>query len=166
MQIESKLLRQGLVFLGIYALFEFGLIAAGLAGLLDAPIHATASLTYSLVRLTGLPAVASGNQIVLSNRVLLINADCTGFFIIAVFAALVLAHPAPWREKGLALMVGVPVILVANLVRLVAVAHVAVSFPAAFTVVHDYIFQVGMVLLAAAVWWWWLGRLGRLNDEE
>jgi archaeosortase B (VPXXXP-CTERM-specific) len=144
------------VFVVVYALFESVVIWLSLAGALVPVANLIARVTGTLAGMTGVPNTVLGNDVFLSNRVLLISLECTGLFILGVFGALVLAYPASWGSRLVGLAVGIPVLIAANLLRLVAAAHVAVDFPEAFTIVHDYVFQVGMVLVAVGLWAAWM----------
>ena len=120
-----------------------------------------AKTSISLIAFTGVNAVRSGNLIELPNRILSIDLACTAIFIVALFGALVLAYPVNPRMRLMGLAAGIPLILFANVARIVAVAHVAVISPQAFDFVHDYLFQVGMLLVSAALWAAWLAMARR-----
>ena len=106
--------------------------------------------------MTGVWAVAIGPMIFLSSRTLSIDLACTAIHIAALYSALVLAYPVSVRTRLLGVAVGVPIILAANVARLVAGAHLAHAMPGAFDFVHDYLFQVGMILLTVGLWLGWL----------
>jgi exosortase/archaeosortase family protein len=118
-------------------------------------------LSTALAHVVGVSAVQSGTLIVLANRTLSIDLPCSAIFIVALYAALVLAYPVSpvQRLRGLAL--GIPIILVFNVARIVAAAQVALSLPNAFDFFHDYLFQSGMVLVTAVVWASWLSLARR-----
>jgi archaeosortase B (VPXXXP-CTERM-specific) len=121
---------------------------------------ATARVSATLMSATGVHAVLSGTLIRIPNRILAIDLACTGITIVALYCALILAYPVRWSYRLLGIAIGVPAILLANLVRIVAAAHVSATAPSAFTFVHVYLFQVGMVLVVAFIWAGWLS-LGR-----
>ena len=116
----------------------------------------TARWAAALIGATGVPATLSGITIEIPNRVLGIGWDCTAIYIVAMFAALLLAYPIKWSMRLLGVLIGTIVILIANLLRLVLVAHISVWAPSIFGFAHDVLFQVGMVLVAAAMWVAWL----------
>lgn len=112
----------------------------------------TATATGALANLTGVPAAVFGQDVFLPTRVLSVNTECTGLFLLLAFVALVLCSPAaPW-SKLRGLLVGGPVILGANMVRLLLVVHISGNDGAAFGILHDYLFQAGMLLVVLAVW--------------
>ena len=117
---------------------------------------ATASAATALINLSGVVATRADTLINVPGRQLLIGADCTGLTIAALLVSLVVAYPVKMSSKAIGVPVGVVAILVANLVRLVGVAHLASAPDAVFNAAHDFIFQVGMVAVAIAVWAGWL----------
>lgn len=147
-------------FVGYFVLFAAAMSLIGFGGGWTRLRLLTAQASTALITLTGETATLSGTLIRLPNRTLAIDFACTGLMIAAMYCALVLAYPIKPHYRLLGVAIGVPTLLVANLIRIVTVAHVSVSAPGAFAFVHDYLFQVGMVLVAAVLWAAWLS-LGR-----
>jgi len=146
-----------LVFVLIFAVSQTFLALLFARGHLDWLIKATTVLAGNAIAFVGIPATVSGNQITLSNHVLEIVPDCTGISLAALYASLVVAYPLSWRTRLVALAVGMPVIAVANLLRLLAVALASEYLSAqAFDFAHDYLFMGTMVLLVVALWVAWL----------
>jgi len=112
-----------------------------------------------LAALSGAPATISGNAILVGPHTLVISLECTAAYLIGMYAALVLSQRARIGQKGTALILGVPVIMAANLVRLAAAAHISVLLPAYFDLLHDYLFQGLLVLLVAGLWALWLSEV-------
>jgi exosortase/archaeosortase family protein len=162
---RGSLTAVALVFVVVFAVLE-SIIWAMVANQSIVPLMLwTTQAAAFLIRLVGIPATVSVNQIFIASRTLEIDLDCTAISIVALYSALVIAYPLPIRSRLLALAVGIPVILVANLLRLVAVAvaseHLSQS---AFYFAHDYLFKVAMVLVVVALWASWL-QLGRDNAK-
>jgi len=166
---------------GRLAIYFGGLVSAimlaNLAGMLNWMMMGTAIVSTRLYTWLGIAAMRSGTQIYLHSRTLSIDLACTAIFIMALYVALVLAYPVSARHRFLGLAIGIPSIVFANFVRLVAVAEVSESiqpafaflhdrwfhtlplsapaYSSTFTFFHDYLFQVGMVLVtvvALAAW--------------
>ena len=116
----------------------------------------TAAAATVLMNLTGVIATRADTLINLPGRQLLIGPDCTALTIVAMFAALVVAYPVKASSRALGVLAGTLAILVANLIRLVAIAHVSGAPDPVFYALHDFLFQVGMVAVAIAVWACWL----------
>jgi len=119
--------------------------------------------------LLGVQHRLSGTDIMLSTRTLRITMDCTAAYIMAIYIALIVAYPFTLRLKGAALLIGLPVIYVANLVRLVVIAAISDHSSAqVFTLTHDYLFEVAMVLVVLALWVTWLdfARTNRFSADS
>lgn len=150
---DTPLLRVAILFFVIYALLQTATWYLGYRGLLQPVMRATASLTGACASLTGVNAVVSGNEVRLASRILRIDVDCTGIALMTVFSALVLAYPLAAKRKLLGLAIGLPVLVVANLIRLTAVAQLSGPLSdRAFLFVHDYLFQIGMMLVVILLW--------------
>jgi exosortase/archaeosortase family protein len=117
---------------------------------------ATAFTATWLMSLTGVAATRVGTIIEVPGRQLAIGADCTGLTIAALLASLVLAYPVRLLTRGIGVLAGVVAIALANLVRLVAIAHMSGAPDWLFYGAHDFLFQVGMVAVAIGVWAYWL----------
>jgi exosortase/archaeosortase family protein len=143
-------------FAAYFAAFDLAILIAYATGVLNAMLLTTASISTRFVTLIGITATRSGTRILLPSRVLSVDLACTAVFIVALYAALVLAYPVSARNRLLGIAVGVPIILFTNIVRIVAAAEVSETAPSAFQFFHDYMFQVGMVLVTVAIWVAWL----------
>ena len=105
------------------------------------------------VGLVGVPCLYDGgNQLYLSNHVLRIDVACTAVAWMIMFVVSVLVVPVVRNRKWQALSVGLPLILVANLVRLVLVAMVSEWAPQYFFPVHDRVLQASMAAVVIAIW--------------
>jgi exosortase len=135
------------------------------------PLQRTATLasTYALQTL-GLPAVAEGNVILLSEVELGVVEACSGlrmlviFFALAAGVALVIRRPL-W-EKAVVLLSAVPIAIIVNVIRITAtgVLHELVGREVANAVFHDFAGWV-MMPLALALLWLELRILARLFLE-
>jgi exosortase/archaeosortase family protein len=105
--------------------------------------------------LVGGEAQAHGTDIVIKTLVMNVNHECTGIFVIMLFASFVLAYPAPRRARLGGLAVGIPLLLIVNVVRLATLARIVEIYPDAFFYFHEYVWQgIFMVLvLVGAISW-------------
>jgi exosortase/archaeosortase family protein len=144
-----------------FAVFSAAILFADRRGLF-APLQlATTSVAHTFITWVGIPATRSGTLIHMPTRTLAIDLACTAIFIVALYAAIVLAYPVSVPQRLLGIGIGVPIILIGNILRLIAAAEVAQAAPTAFTFFHDYLFQVGMVLITVAAWAAWLSLVRR-----
>jgi exosortase/archaeosortase family protein len=86
---------------------------------------------------------------------LVVVEGCDGVTFVVLILAAVLPFPAPWRARliGIAALVGI--IMALNWTRLVVLAAVKFYSPAAFDVIHVYLFQPVMIaatLIAFLAW--------------
>ena len=117
---------------------------------------ATAVVASALMNLTGVVATRAGTLINVPGRELSIGPDCTGISIAVLFVSLVAAYPAKVSSRIIGVLAGVITVIVANLLRLVAVAQISRAPDAVFYTAHDFLFQIGMVAVALVVWAYWL----------
>jgi exosortase H (IPTLxxWG-CTERM-specific) len=144
-------LRFGLAALALFAAYWMEAAAGGFA-----PVNALhARVTAALLDRLGIQARAQATSIYLPQGVLDIVDECTGVYVVILFAAGVLAFPVGWRTKMLGLAAGVPCIVAINLVRLVSLG-VVLRFRAAWLPwFHEYLWQVlfvGLVVIVYARW--------------
>jgi exosortase len=120
-----------------------------------------------LLQSFGLPALAEGNVILLSEVELGIVEACSGLRMLVVFFALssgvALVIRRVWWEKILVVVSAVPIALMVNIIRITAtgVLYEKVSNQAANAVFHDFAGWL-MMPLALAMLWLELGFLKRL----
>jgi len=154
--LDATVLAVGLKFFVYLMVFTAVLTPIDTSGGLQAVMLATARASTALITLTGLQATQTGALIHLSNRILAIDTACTAVYLVAMFSARILAYPLKWTSRLLGVLAGAIVILGVNLVRIVAVAHVSIGASARFDFIHDYLFQVGMMLVVVMLWATWL----------
>jgi exosortase/archaeosortase family protein len=122
----------------------------------------TASAGGNSARFFGVNATVSGNLILLPSRSLSVDRQCTAVTLLALYIALVLAYPVSWRMRFLAIAIGTPVLFIANIARLVGVAWASeLLTDKPFYLVHDYLFESGMVFVVMMMWVVWLSVASR-----
>jgi exosortase/archaeosortase family protein len=141
-----------------YAVVAFALIVwlTARTGVMNWLQVVTAQAATALMTMTGLAATRSDTLITVQNRQLSVGPDCTGLSMVALFTCLVLAYPVKASSKAIGIVAGAVVLFVANLARLLFVGHLASAPDAVFFVAHDFLFQVGMVVVTVGVWVGWL----------
>jgi len=81
-----------------------------------------------------------------------------------IYAAALLAFPAPWRTKPRALLLGVAAILALNLVRIVSLFFIGRNWPEFFPSAHLELWPAAFILAALGLWLAWL-RTGPLRGQ-
>jgi exosortase/archaeosortase family protein len=103
----------------------------------------------------GAHATVEGTVIRLDHAALEINHECTGVFVLLVYAMFVLAYPAPWRQRLSGLLIGAVTLTAVNVGRLILLAVIASRAPGWFGYFHEYFFQglfIALLAILASVW--------------
>lgn len=103
----------------------------------------------------GAGATRAGTMIRLDGAALEINHECTGVFVLLVYATFVLAYPAPWRQRFYGVTLGMAILSGINVLRLIALAVIASRQPSWFAYFHEYFFQglfIALLAFLASVW--------------
>lgn len=81
---------------------------------------------------------------------------CTGLLPAAFLAVAVLAVPASGRRKLAGIALGVPLVFLLNLARLVSLFYIGVSYPGAFTLMHQLVWEAVVAGFVVGYWLWWM----------
>ncbi len=90
-----------------------------------------------------------------------VGQGCEGIDCLLLLIAAVLAFPAAWRAKLVALAVGVPLIYTCNLVRIAALYHVQRHAPLYFDFMHTCVGQTVIILVGCGFFLLWMRSLAR-----
>jgi exosortase/archaeosortase family protein len=77
------------------------------------------------------------------------------------FDSAVLAFPAPWARRWVAIAAGTVLIGVVNVVRVASLFLIGVYYPRAFEAAHLEVWPAAFILFAAGLWVTWLVWLRR-----
>lgn len=142
-------------------LLPLALFSGGWSGW-DPVTRTVAATAGACARFLGIDATVDGSVIRLPSRSLSVDPQCTAVDLLAVYAAIVLAYPLPWKKRLMGLALGVVVLQAANLGRLVGVAWASeLLTDRPFYFIHDYLFEFGMVFVALMAWAVWLSLARR-----
>ena len=117
--------------------------------------RAMASLVVAGANGLGAEASVDGTIIKASHGALEINHECTGVFVLLVYAMFVLAYPAPWAHRLSGIVIGTATLTAINVARLIVLTLIASKFPDWFAYFHEYFFQglfIALLALLASVW--------------
>lgn len=117
--------------------------------------HAIAWLSVRAQHLVGGDAQLQGTNIIIKTVVMSVNHECTGIFVIMLFASFIVAYPASWLARIGGLAIGIPALFVVNVIRLATLARIVEVYPDAFFYFHEYVWQgIFMVLvLVGSISW-------------
>jgi len=114
-----------------------------------------------VLKITGLPAVCRGDIINLPNISLQVNFGCNGLEAVMLYAAAVIAFPAPWRKKTTGLAGGLILIQVFNVLRICLLAYSGLHYRQLFDIIHIYIAQGMSIIVSLVIFFVYLNRLGK-----
>jgi exosortase/archaeosortase family protein len=124
--------------------------------LLDPLAGLVASLTQTALHGIGIAAERAGTVLYVPGAFAYdINIGCTGLLPAAVLAVAILASPGARRAKQRGLVVGVPLLLTVNLLRLVHLFYLGIHSPRHFVLAHTLLWEGTMVLFSFVTWLLW-----------
>lgn len=100
-------------------------------------------------------ARALGTQLQFNGFEVTVVDACDGVLPILIYIAAVLAFPSRLAHKAWGILIGLPVVLLINLLRVITLMIVGARWPAAFEHVHLYVWQVCVIAFALAAWIVW-----------
>ncbi|MEL6444794.1 MAG: archaeosortase/exosortase family protein [Bacteroidota bacterium] len=161
---NAPLLRFFAILLGVFAVwfvvYDLWLLPDGR---LDAWLsYRVAAASAGILDLFGAAVVQAGRVVRLEGGVGVEVADgCNGLTTIGLFVGFVLAFPGSWKRRLWFIPLGIGVVLLANILRVAALALVQVHWPAAFDVLHSFGISTFFYAVVFVLWVVW----ARLGDE-
>jgi exosortase H (IPTLxxWG-CTERM-specific) len=118
-----------------------------------------AVVSAALLNVLGQQVTLEGSRILGSRFGVEILNGCNGVETMTIFAAAVLAFPAPWRARALGLAVGLVAIQLFNLVRIVALYLTGAYLPRFFDTSHTVVWQTLVIAFGVLLWMLWASRV-------
>ena len=81
--------------------------------------------------------------------------ECTGIYGIIVYSSAILSTWFPAYEKLKGITIGVPIIYIANILRLVLLFVVSLIYPPAFEFLHTYFWQLFLIIVVVLLFYFW-----------
>lgn len=116
----------------------------------------TAKVTAAVIVASGIPLTLQGTHLYLLGVHWEVILECTALSAFIVFASFVLAYPSRLMSKSLGVLIGVPTLFAANILRLFILAWATKWSPKYAPLVHDYVWQVAFLLLLVLMWLVWI----------
>ena len=126
--------------------------------------YGTAHVVSSILNATGVQNTVNFNIIHLRNDTWNVTSECTALNAVFLFISFILAYTSSLRSKALGLLSGIPLILVVNIVRLVALGWVTQYWPSQAHLFHDYVWEVIFMFFIVALWFVWINLV--VNREK
>jgi len=153
-------LAAALAWLGVIVLARSRI--GGPVRLLDPLAGLVASLTQAVLHAIGIAVQRAGTVLFVPGGFAYdINVGCIGLLPAAVLAVAILSSPGTWGPKQRGLVVGVPLLLALNLLRLVHLFYVGIHAPRYFVLAHSLLWEATMVLFSFVTWFVWTRWAGR-----
>lgn len=155
--------RREIVFLTVFLV----LLAGGFAVVALQPVndHVIEPFTAGVAKASGAVLDGIGQDVRMEGTIIRsprfavnIKNGCNGVETMLIFGAAVLAFPAPWKARGIGLVLGLLAIQALNLVRVVALFLTGAYFPAWFDSSHTVVWQSIVVAFGVLLWIFWAQR--------
>jgi len=128
-------------------------------------VFITAKCTSFVLNLFGIEATTHAHMVFLDNFSFEVVYECVGIFPIIIFASFVLAYPTKLRNKLIGIAIGVPFIYLFNIFRLIVMALVGNTHPQYFDFLHEYLWQVVVILVIVMLWILWMTKVVKSERE-
>jgi exosortase/archaeosortase family protein len=116
-----------------------------------------ASVVQWVLRWAGIEAVRAGTYLYVPGGFgYEIAIGCTGLLPAAVLTVAIWASPGTGAAKRRGVLVGVPVVLAVNLLRMVHLFYLGVHSPRLFGPAHAVVWEAALVLVTFATWLLWI----------
>jgi len=119
-----------------------------------------------LINATGIEATVDGYILDMGPHRWIFAVECTGVSAIIVFVSFVLAYRSSPGAKIAGIGIGVPFLVTANILRLLAQAWIVRLFPQYATSIHDYVWQILFVILIALMCLIWTEKITPPSNES
>jgi exosortase H (IPTLxxWG-CTERM-specific) len=124
----------------------------------------TARTTAWALKMLGANGKVEGTLVTSSLYTVKIIFECTAVFPCLIFLAAVAAYPSSWKQKLLGIGVGIPILLVFNLLRLLSLFYIGHWFPDYFEMAHLLVWQSLMLFFTVLLWLLWAVQLAHRHE--
>jgi len=137
-------------------------VASGIAiGTIELPgvdilALALAGVSTIALEILGNPVSLDGAVVATNGLVVVVAQQCTAIELLLVFSALVLVCPVSLKARAFALLLGIPSLCLLNLIRIISLVLIGISFPQHLDTAHLMVWQTLMVVAAFTMWLLWL----------
>ncbi len=119
----------------------------------------TASVLSIIMSFMGVESYSSGQSVYMDGFSVMIIDECTGLYELLVYIGCVLAYPTTINKKMVGIFVGIPAMLLINMLRLVVLSFVGLFYPAFFGYMHYYLWQVTFIFLIVLLFLIWIEKV-------
>lgn len=99
------------------------------------------------------------------NAILSVYEGCNGLNVMIIFLSFMVAYNRPKKAWLWFIPLGLIIVHFANLLRIILLYHVTISFPDALYFTHKYLFTAFIFLAVIALWAFWILKIdGKKTD--
>jgi exosortase/archaeosortase family protein len=109
--------------------------------------------------LLGIAAAGQGTHILAPHLSVNIVDECTGLEATVLLVPAILVFPAPWRTKGLGLVLSLGVMAAVNFVRVVSLCYVGTYSATLLRLGHLYVWPTAVIITGLATLLFWAERI-------
>ena len=158
---RAPLLHFGVKFCALITLFYLVLLLPACQRMVHAVTLIDARLCGAMLNLIGQHnRVIDGTLWSGDKAVVTVLPLCSGFEFLCLFSAAVLVFPAPLAKKLPGMLVGVALLLALNLIRIMSLFFIGIHYPNIFTVVHEEIWAMILVIASIVLYVAWIRWAG------
>lgn len=144
-----------LLYLGVIV-YLFPKFRFGFPDFIEGASKITAGIVYWMLRPFATDLFRLDAFVALGSFRISVIDECTGVYEMIIYAASVFAYPARLRDKGIGLLLGLPLLYGMNVLRILMLLLVGSRYPASFEFMHIYFWQATLVLMVSGVWLLWI----------
>lgn len=122
-------------------------------------------ITAKFLTILSIPVTTFGSILQLPEISLDVKFGCNGLEAVMIYSCAVLAYPASIRLKIIGIIGGFLVIQILNLIRIISLGYTAVNFREAFDLIHIYIAQGIMIVIALGAFFIYLHYVERAREK-
>ena len=126
--------------------------------------YGTAHIVSSLLNATGIQNTVDYNIIKLRNDTWNVTSECTAVNAVFLYISFLLAYSSTFRSKAVGLIIGIPLIMVVNILRLVVLGWVTEYWPKYSHLFHDYVWETIFLFFIVTLWFIWINLV--VNREK
>jgi len=159
-RVRRRTLLSALLFVATLSAFALGIAwLMGREGAMTTLQGGIARITSGILNLLGNRTTVVGTTVQSARFSISVVTACTGLFLIAGFAAAVLAYPARLRAKLLGIALGIAAIFGLNIVRLVSLYYIGIYLPTYLDLAHLLVWQSLLIASTLFLWLLWAGKV-------
>jgi exosortase H (IPTLxxWG-CTERM-specific) len=117
--------------------------------------HQSAAAVASVSWTLGQDVRRSGNSLYYNGAAFKVVDECTGIEVMMLFVAAVLAFPSPWRHRLFGLGVGIPALVLLNLIRMMTLLWIGTTSREALEYAHVYVWPTITLTVTLGMWLYW-----------